>query len=426
MRAYFSYGIAALIIIIVGAWLATGTLIQGGQGPGKGERPVIALIEGKDGPIQNTLDSAGVLAHPVKEVDVDPELTIAQRQEEKTGGDAAGPRSVRIQTFTAKPMAIEVPLRGQTKAKSSVTAAAETTGVVASVAVSKGQTVKAGDLLCTLDQGTRQAALEQAQAGLAQAQQAYDTNAALVKKGVTASNTTAAAEASLKAAQAAVDQAQAELDRTEIHAKSDGVVQDPLANVGAMLAAGSPCATIVQMDPILFTGNVPEARIGLARLGLEAKVTTITGQEAEGKVTYIAPVSDPDTRSFPIEIELANPDNDLRAGVTATAVVDIGTAPAQLLPQSVLTLDDEGALGVRTVENDKVAFYPVTIVNDTRDGVWVTGLPAQADVITLGQEYVKAGQAVNAEKADPETGKAITDAPDDAAPAAAETDKAGA
>jgi multidrug efflux system membrane fusion protein len=85
-------------------------------------------------------------------------------------------------------MAIEVDLRGQTKAKDSVTAAAETTGTVASVEVQKGQRVKPGDLLCTLDPETRQAAvaqaqaaLDQANAGLQQAQADYDTNAELRK-----------------------------------------------------------------------------------------------------------------------------------------------------------------------------------------------------------------------------------------------------
>jgi membrane fusion protein, multidrug efflux system len=38
----------------------------------------------------------------------------------------------------------------------------------------------------------------------------------------------------------------------------------------------------------------------------------------------------------------------------------------------------------------------VTIVRDTREGVWVTGLPNRVDVITVGQEYVTAGQRVNA------------------------------
>jgi len=271
---------------------------------------------------------------------------------------------------------------------------------VASVAVSKGQAVKTGDLLCTLDQGTRQAAVAQAEASLAQAQTAYTSTQALVNKGSAASNTLVGVEASLKAAQAAVDQAKAELDRTEIRAKSGGIVQDPLTTVGSMLSAGAPCATIVQMDPILFTGNVPEARIGYARLGLPATVSTVTGKTAEGKVSFIASVADAATRSFPIEIEIPNADGSLQAGLTASATVNLGSAAAQLLPQSVLTLDDEGTLGVRAVENDKVAFFPVTIISDTRDGVLVTGLPATLDVITVGQEFVQTGQTVNASKAD--------------------------
>jgi membrane fusion protein, multidrug efflux system len=69
------------------------------------------------------------------------------------------------------------------------------------------------------------------------------------------------------------------------------------------------------------------------------------------------------------------------------------------LPQSVLTLDDDGVLGVRTVEDGTVAFHTVNIVSDTREGVWVTGLPAVSDVITVGQENVTAGQAVEASPA---------------------------
>jgi multidrug efflux system membrane fusion protein len=77
-------------------------------------------------------------------------------------------------------------------------------------------------------------------------------------------------------------------------------------------------------------------------------------------------------------------------------VVNLGTAPAHLLPQSVLTLNDEGVLGIRAVENDIVAFYAVTILRDTREGVWVAGLPNRVDIITVGQEYVTAGQRVHA------------------------------
>ena len=412
MRALFSYGVAFAILLLAGGWLVTGTLVQGGQGPGNGETPIIAVIEGEEhGPIASALNDAGVLAEH-HEPEIDPALTIAQRNEATTGSEAPL-QSVRTQRFTAQPMPIEVPLRGRTQAKATVAAVAETAAAVDVVHVTKGQRVDVGDALCTLDQGTRAAAVAQAEAGLAQAEAAlaqaqlnFDTNADLRERGLAAVNTANAVEVALAQAKAGVsqaeaglDNAQAELERTEIVAKVAGLVQDPVAVEGAMLNAGSACATIVQLNPIVFTGMVPEAHIGLAKPGLEATITTVTGQNVSGEVTYVSAVADNATRSFPAEIEIPNEDFAIRDGVTAEAIVTIGSAPGHLLPQSVLTLDDEGVLGVRTVEDGVVAFYAITIVSDTREGVWVTGLPLVSDVITVGQENVSSGQAVNASPA---------------------------
>lgn len=418
MRALFSYGAALIIVIIVAVWLGTGTLIRGGQGPGLGEKPMISLIEPKGGVLTEAAEKSGLEREPetaghASGTTVDPALTIAQRVA-KTEGASAPIRSVQVKTFTAQPMPIEVDVHGQTKAKATVTASAETTGTVASVDVTKGQSVKVGDLLCTLSPETRQAAVAQAQAALAQAkagvakaQADYDTNAQLRSKGLAAPNSErplsvalVAAQAGVSAAQAGLDNATAELDRTRIYAKAAGVVDDPIANVGAILSPAAPggatCATIVQMNPIVFTGSVPEAKIAYAKLGLEASVKTVTGETLKGKVTFISPVADNATRTFPVEIELPNPGNAVHAGLSATATVNVGTAPALLVPQSSLTLDDNGTMGIRGVVDSKVVFYPVTIVKDAREGMYVTGLPAKLAVITVGQEFVKAGDTVKA------------------------------
>lgn len=329
--------------------------------------------------------------------------SITERNTVEGEGAEPTPRSVRIATLEAQNMAIEVPLRGRTKAKSNVTVVAQTSGIVQSVAVTKGQSVKAGDLLCTLDQGARKLAVDQAQAGVDQAQTAYDVNKALREKGLAPENSALAVEAALKGAQAGLENARLELGRTEIRTEVAGVVQDPLATVGSLLGMGQPCASVVELNPMLFEASVPEARVGYARLGLPATVTTVTGDVIEGKVTYIASTADEATRSFAVEIELPNPDGKIRDGITADAIVNVGTQPVHVLSQSVLTLDDDGVLGIRTVEaGNKVAFHAVTIVKDTRDGVWVVGLPFKINVITVGQEFVQSGQIVDAKTADGE------------------------
>lgn len=408
MRAIWSYGVALLIIIGLGAWMFTGNLVIGGLGPEKGERPVVSLVEPDGGPLTTTVGDNQAEAHKDPN-QPDPELTIAERNAENAGGEEKL-RSVRIKTYDITALPLEVTLRGHTQAKAVVAATAETTGIIQSVAVEKGQTVAVGDLLCTLDPSTRQAAVDQAEAaltqakaGLAQAQLAFDSNATLRAKGLAPANSAEQLEASLSAAKAGVQagetglaNAKAELERTYIRAKVGGIIQSPIANEGAMLAAGQPCATIAQLDPMLFIGNVPEARIAMAKTGLEAEVTTVSGVKTVGKVTYISAIADSATRSFPVEIELANPTGKILDGLTAQAKVTLGTVPAHLIPQSVLTLDDEGVLGVRAVDNGVVNFYPVTITSDTREGVWVMGLPAKVDIITIGQEFVLAGQKVEA------------------------------
>ena len=408
MQFLKSFGLSLFILAGAAIWLGTGSFVMGGQGPGNGERSIIGLIEGDDhGPISTALAEAGVLPEHSEEEVEEARMTVAERVAETNGASGASV-SVRTQTFELQQMPIEVKLRGRTTAAANVSAVAETAAVVETVHVEKGDQVQAGDLLCSLAPGTRaaavaqaEAALAQAEAGLAQAQLDLETNTSLRERGLAPANTAnsvqvalAGAEAQVSSAQAALDNARAELDRTEIVAEVSGLVQAPIATRGSMLSQGGVCATIVQLDPIVFSGSVAEANITLARTGLAATLHTVTNQEATGEVTYVAASADDATRSFPVEIEFDNPDFSIREGVTATATVNMGSMPGHLLPQSVLTLNDEGVLGVKSVQDGIVAFTAVTIVSDTRDGVWVTGLPQSIDIITIGQEFVIDGQTV--------------------------------
>ncbi len=414
MRYIMSYGAALVLLLLIAGWLASGTLIQGGRGPENGEQAIIDLIEsGDEGPVRKLFVSVGLIAGPEPVQEPISDMAVAENNTKQVETEAAAKealQSVRTERFDAQPMTVEVAVRGQTEANATISVRAETNGIVEELHVSKGQQVEPGDLLCSLVRGTREAKLAQAEASLAQAEVALErakadleTNASLRDKGLAAANTArqyevslTGAEANYRAALASLDDVKTDIEHTEVRAEVGGTIQDPLVNVGDMLGNGDICATIVQLNPMLFSGKVAETKINLVRVGQPALVTMVTGQTVQGSVRYVSSSADPSTRAFELEVELDNPDGDLLDGVTASANIQVGAIQAHLIPQSALTLETDGTLGVQIVVDKMARFRPVQIVGDDSEGIWVNGLPAEVDVITLGQEYVRDGQMVDA------------------------------
>jgi len=410
MRAIKSYGVAAVLIFFISIWFSTGIIVEGGNGAHDSEKTVLSVIEADGGPLTDLMTENDLLVEIHQEDGVDdPALSIAERNA-LAAENAAASRIVRIKTFNIQPMDLKVTLRGYTQARATLAAVTQTSDIVKSVAVHEGQRIAAGDLICSLDNGTRQAsvdqaaaALKQAEAALIKAQADYNTNAALREKGLVSENSAEGFAANLRAAESGVEAAQValrnrekEFGNTHIYAALAGVVQGPIVEVGTLLNVGGACAHIIQLDPMVFIGAVPQSKITFVKLGLKAEITTITKQIAQGEVSFVAVSSDPATRTFELEIEFANPDGAIFDGLTAQATVQMGNIPAHLLPQSVLTLDSDGVLGAKVAENGKVVFYPLEILGDTRDGIWVSGLPLRVDIIVVGQEYVSHGQDIDA------------------------------
>jgi multidrug efflux system membrane fusion protein len=142
---------------------------------------------------------------------------------------------------------------------------------------------------------------------------------------------------------------------------------------------------------------VPEVQVDRVEVGSPAAARLSTGREVQGRVTFLSRASDAATRTFRAEVEVANPDLALRDGQTVEIAISAEGRSAHLLPQSAMTLNDDGDLGVRVVDADNRAqFVPIGVVRDSVEGMWVTGLPDAADVIVVGQEYVTEGVPVAA------------------------------
>ena len=156
---------------------------------------------------------------------------------------------------------------------------------------------------------------------------------------------------------------------------------------------GDPVASLVDLDPVLVVGQVSERDIGRLQVGGSGVARLMTGEKVEGRIRYIAKVADPVTRTFRVELEVANPDAALRDGITAEVVLPGPSVLAHRVSPAVLSLGDAGDIGVKIVDADQtVRFLPVQIVEQGEDGLWLLGLPDQVTLITVGQDFVRAAR----------------------------------
>jgi membrane fusion protein, multidrug efflux system len=364
MRASYLWALA--ILIAIAGWMASGDIIIGGQGDGGTPPP------GAEDAARGVVD---------------------MRRE---AADDDQPFQVRVRTITAEERASELVVRGRTDAKQRVTLRAQTGGLVEELAADKGDLVLAGDLVCRIETGSRQANLLRAQAQLAQAEQEHTAAETLRERGHTAESQLRAARAARDAAKAAVADAELDLKRTRILAPFDGVVESRPAEPGALLNVGDICAEIATRDPMLVVAQVSERDIGRIETGMAGHAHLVTGEGAKGRISYISSSAETATRTFRVELEIPNSDGALRAGVTAQISIALEPVVAHRFSPAILSLADDGRIGVRTVDDDsRVRFLPVEVVADDRDAVWVTGLPESVTVITVGQDYVEEGERVD-------------------------------
>ena len=300
---------------------------------------------------------------------------------------------------TAREIDSAVVLRGQTEAARSVVLRSETSGQVINQPLRKGHVVAAGETLCELDPGTREANLadtiarlkeaearvpetqarqDEAKARLEEAKINFNAADKLAQGGFASETRVASTQAAVRSAEAAVESAKAgfdatssriqsaeaavaaaqkEIDRLTIKATFGGLLESDTAEIGSLLQPGSACATVIQLDPIKIVGFVPETERDRVTVGARAGARLLDGTEVSGNVTFLSRSADKLTRTFRVELAIPNPDMTIADGQTADILIASDGKDAHLIPQSSLTLNDSGALGVRTILADNATKF---------------------------------------------------------------------
>jgi multidrug efflux system membrane fusion protein len=316
-------------------------------------------------------------------------------EKEKKPGTASQVPAVQVRLITAEARKQDHVVRGQTEALRKVIVRAETAGKVAAIRADRGTPVRAGDTICELAVDERSAMLKQARAVMKQRQLEYDASRQLRDKGFRSETALAGDQAEFEAAAAQVERMENELDNTKLRAPFEGIVDARMADVGDYLSPGQPCAMVIDQDPFLVVGQASEKDVTAINKGDSGWATLVSGERIDGKVRFVSKSADSATRTFRVELEIPNPQGKIRDGITAEMHVSGREMQAHRISPAILALDEKGHIGVRIVDDKKkVQFVPVEIVADTPEGIWVSGLPAKATVITVGQDYVSAGQEV--------------------------------
>ncbi|SOH93238.1 membrane fusion protein, multidrug efflux system [Monaibacterium marinum] len=273
---------------------------------------------------------------------------------------------------------------------------AETSGEIESLSVNKGEILERGVEIARIAPAERSAQLAQATAEIERAQREVANAQSLLERGVATQDRVTDANAALATAQAQLATVEQGLENTIIRAPFAGLLDDLSIDPGEYVQAGTEVGRIIDTDPLTIEVQVPQQAVSTIHAGQVATVNFITGETREGTVAYVSGSANAQTRTFRAEVEVPNPDGAIPAGVSAQIRVPVGTATAHFVSPAILALGTDGTLGIKTLEDGNiVGFAPVEIVRAQTDGIWISGLPDSATIITIGQGFVSAGEVVD-------------------------------
>lgn len=305
--------------------------------------------------------------------------------------------SVRTREFEAEPTVAEVRGQGATEAARTVTLRAETSGRIAETPMRRGRHTETDEVVARLEDRDRRERVREAESRKEQAELNYEAERRMEERGLQARLRSAEASAELERARADLRSAQLELENSSIRMPFNGVLEERMVEIGDYVAPGDPVAEILELDPLIVIADIPEREFHLLREDGPGRARLRDGREVEGEIRYIGSRAQGNTRSFRVELEVDNPEGELPAGISAELILPQEPVPAHRIPASLLELDDEGGLRVKSVtEAGQVETHEVEIVRFGREAAWVSGLPETVRLITVGQGFVREGEMVDA------------------------------
>lgn len=303
---------------------------------------------------------------------------------------------VSVSNLTAQPVVTSIQLNGHTAEARHVTLKAKTAGRILSLSATKGQKVASGQDIILIDAEDRPARLEEARSKLNQRSLEYKAGTKLEAKAFKAQNALAASKADYDNAKSLLATIEQEIADTHIKAPFKSILEETFVEAGDVVSVGDKVATVIELDPLKIICDISEKDIPRVQVGGKAQVllASLENRKLTAEVIFISKAADPKTRTYRVELTTANPEMAIPAGLTARIIFPTTSTHGYLISPATMSLRDDGTIGVKVVENEKVVFHPVGVVETKPEGLLVSGLPEKISLITTGGDFVIEGQQV--------------------------------
>lgn len=306
--------------------------------------------------------------------------------------------SVTIKELTAKKIFEEIAVSGKTQPKRSVTIRAENEGTITEIAAEKGAYLNRGDIILKIDTKTLPVKRSEAAALVSQREIEYSAAQKLLKQNLLSEAKVAEAFFNLETARAKLAEINLNLHNTTIVSPIEGILNSRPAEVGNYISIGEEVASVIQINPLIAKAEITQRDINKVKLGLKSTITLNNGETLSGPISFIEQNSDPNSRTFSVEIEVDNP-NYRPAGESIKISIPTNEVYAHKISQAMLSINDLGDIGVKVIDEDnRVQFFPADIIKTSSKSLWLKDLPEKIKIITQGQGFSAVGDSVNTDE----------------------------
>ena len=327
------------------------------------------------------------------------------------GAQGPPPTPVEVATVVEAMVSVQVELVGTTEPKMKSIIAAEVEGLVTSFPVKEGDYAQKGEVLTRLRsvdlnirlkaamaaKGETEARYRFVEKELARSEKLKDTNSIAAKSYDQALYEFQASEQQVLRHNAEIEELKDNIRKTRVTAPFSGFIAEEYTEVGEWLEKGGRVVSLVDLSLMRIVIDVPERYIMDIHPGVSAqvRVDSFSPKPFDGMISAILPEGDPDSRTFPVKIDVDNSDLELKSGMEARVTFNLGSQTKALLVPKDAMVTANGSRMVFVVDNGVVRPVIISVVGTYGTNVAVNASLKPGDqVVVRGNERLMPGQPV--------------------------------